>query len=372
MHELSLSHNWYRNEPGADREWVVSLMDNCSTLSSLNVIDRKMRIGRARIKVGGVLGVETDEKHRCKGYATRVMNSALDRMTRERYGMSVLHGIRDFYHRFGYAPVVPDSRLYIPTDDLKRARRSFPVRKMRALDAPAVRNLYNRLNSRRNGTHVRPSYWTFFEGSFRVLREHPKPCKAVVCLDTGGRLLGYAAMAYNADRYAVSEIEGSSRCALESIARHIGESALRRGIKEVEFRLPPDHLFGRVCLHLGGRWEIDVPRNHGRMARIIDIDALFAALMPESRKRAEGLAWDGKLVLESELGSVSLGLSGSGKDAAVHVFIPQMVLSQLVLGYSDVDTARHLDGVKIPGRALGMLRTLFPLRNPYLWWSDRF
>jgi len=75
-----------------------------------------MRIGTARVKIGGILSVETEEPYRLKGYATRVMNSTLDKMKADKYAISVLLGIRDFYHRFGYAPVMANPNLFIKTD----------------------------------------------------------------------------------------------------------------------------------------------------------------------------------------------------------------------------------------------------------------
>ena len=105
MSNLQLVHTWAKNAPDDDKEWKLTLKQNDTDLSWLYVFIRKMRIGSARVKTGGINTVRTEEPYRLKGYSTLVMNHALERMAREKYAMSMLLGIRDFYHRFGYAPI---------------------------------------------------------------------------------------------------------------------------------------------------------------------------------------------------------------------------------------------------------------------------
>jgi predicted acetyltransferase len=128
-----------------------------------------MRIGSARVKTGGINTVRTEEPHRLKGYSTLVMNHALARMAREKYAMSVLLGIPDFYHRFGYAPIMANTNLFVATEDLLRSDPIVPVSTMKKSDGAAVRRLYNQLNATRTASHVRPNYWTHLAGNFRVL-----------------------------------------------------------------------------------------------------------------------------------------------------------------------------------------------------------
>jgi hypothetical protein len=390
--ELFLEHSWHKNIAGTDREWRVCLRDESEELSSLHVMVRRMRIGSAREKTGGISQLETAEAHRHRGYATRVLNSALERMVREKYAMCMLHGIKDFYHRFGFAPVMAESKMYVQPSDLLRARSDVPLRAMRATDGPAIARLHNRLNASRNCSHVRPGYWTHFEGLFAVMRGYPKPRKTVVSVDAAGRLRGYAAMSYRdvkeasetgePTRYAVSEIEGRDPKVLESLASHIGRSARRAGIETVEFRLPYDHPFGQVGSLVGCRWEIEYPRNHRIVARITDLRSLFVGLEGELSRRAQdaGLgARRHRILFTTDIGDAGLRISGgavqtmdSSERAEQTVEIPQAHLTQLVLGYRSAVSVCSMPVVRASASVTPVLSALFPLSPGYIWWSDRF
>ena len=340
-----------------------------------------MRIGTARVKIGGVLSVETEEPYRLKGYATRVMNSALDKMEADKYAISVLFGIRDFYHRFGYAPVMANSNLFMKTEDLLRPVASTTTSRMKRSDGAEIAQLYNRLNATRTGTHVRPKYWSYFEGNFRVLPGIPQPQRVLLTHGKQGAISGYVALAYNTERYVVPEIGGLNTEIFRTLAVSLGRSALRVGADVVEFRLPYDHPFASFCSSLGCHWEIEYPRNHGIMARIINLQTLFKSLEKEltRRIRCAGLSTQTSVVIETDIDSVSLTIHPSTVQVgnkptqhATRVKISQMRLIQLVMGYrSAEDLANGLD-VSIPSSILPTLSVLFPKTVGYIWWSDRF
>lgn len=72
-------------------------------LSGLNVFPLRLRIGRAQVRVGGIGDVYTEEKHRLQGHSARCRRHAVERMRQDGFDLSLLFGIPDFYHRFGYA-----------------------------------------------------------------------------------------------------------------------------------------------------------------------------------------------------------------------------------------------------------------------------
>jgi predicted acetyltransferase len=84
-----------------DRVWKVVLNVDGADVSGLSVVDQRVRVGSAGLKMAGIAGVWTVEDYRRQGYASRVMWSAIEEMKRRRYNVSILFGIEDFYHRYG-------------------------------------------------------------------------------------------------------------------------------------------------------------------------------------------------------------------------------------------------------------------------------
>ena len=356
--------------------WQVALRLDGEVVSRVGVVKKRMRIGQAVVRMGGIAGVWTHEKHRLKGYASRCMEASIALLEAEGYEMSLLFGIADFYHRFGYGVVFPDPVLHVRTENLLRARRRDPVRAMRRADGPEVARIYARCNARRTGTTLRPKDWPYFERS----PHFKKPGRAVLVLDGRGRTVGYATYAFLDERLRVSEVGARNPSAFETLTAVLGRQARRRGVEEVEFHLPMDDPFGEFCVHLGCRWSIVHPRNRGPMGRILHLNPLMKALQPElsRRLRTSPTPWAGRLRMETDLGIVGLQLAGNGvtlapaHPEAVRVRLPQMALTQVVMGYRSVADVALDPGVSIPHRALPALNALFPKGHPYMWWSDRF
>lgn len=354
--------------------WEVALRLEEEVASRLWIVKKRMRIGQAVVRMGGIAGVWTHEKHRLKGYASRCLEAAIGLLSAEGYEMSLLFGIADFYHRFGYGVVFPDPVLRITTENLLRAQRRHPIRGMLRTDGPEIARIYNRTQARRTGTTLRPKDWAYFERSVHF----KKPGRASLVLDPAGRTIGYATWSFLDGRFRVSEVGAGDSSAFETLAAVIGHQARRRKAEEVEFHLPSDDPFGEFCARLGCRWDIVHPRNRGPMGRILHLAPLMAALQPELSDRLHADPWAGRLRLETDLGAIGLRISGTGvtltqpHPGALRVALPQMALTQLVMGYrSAADVALDPD-VTIPRRALPALSALFPKGHPYMWWSDRF
>ena len=108
------------------------------------------------------------------------------------------------------------------------------------------------------------------------------------------------------------------------------------------------------------------------MGRIIRLRPLMEKLLPEFSKRAAGFRGRASLRIETDIGAVALGIDRNGvrviRGGVLAVKIPQVMLTQLVTGYRSAAES----GVSIPKRAMPALKLLFPKRNGYMWWSDRF
>ena len=114
-----------------------------------------MRLAGGEVQMGGIAGVVTHPVHRGRGLGVQMLRATVARMREERYPISVLWGISDFYHRFGYTPVLAGYTLTVSTRNAERLVDSdgsagsgssggageVKVRPGTAADAPALLEL---------------------------------------------------------------------------------------------------------------------------------------------------------------------------------------------------------------------------------------
>ena len=77
------------------------------TIGKARILDLKVRLRGAWLKMGGIGDVVIQRQHRGKDYATQLLREAIMYTEGEDHLLSVLFGIPNFYHRFGYVPVYP-------------------------------------------------------------------------------------------------------------------------------------------------------------------------------------------------------------------------------------------------------------------------
>lgn len=360
--------------------WQMALQLDGVAVSGMGMMKKEMYVGSAVVKQAGIAGVWTDEAHRKKGYASRVMWEGIAWMEKQNYDMSILFGIADFYHRYGYAPVFAEQAVTIDTARLQTLKKTYYSGKMKASEVGAMRRVYGKYNGGRSGMAARGAKWTPWwrmprmgDGTTR------RRGQVVVIRDQKDRLKGFVVFDAQAGRLVVSEVCGVDRAALVTIGAVIGRRAKREGAEQVRFCLPLDDPFLDVCQALGYACSASYPFNGGAMGRIISLEPLMQKMTGVffNRIMASGLEWTGDVVLKTDIGTVGLHIGRTSVSLVdpltrPQVYISQMALSQLVMGYRTVDDVAHDLGVSISKRLLPVMDVLFPKGNPYMWWSDRF
>lgn len=93
-------HVWRRETVDYDNRLVVKV--DGRIVSHVGIFPLKMKVGRAEIMMGGIGGVATLQEFRGRGFMTKLMNYAIDKMRKEGYPISILWGDRQRYGHFGY------------------------------------------------------------------------------------------------------------------------------------------------------------------------------------------------------------------------------------------------------------------------------
>ncbi|MEK7474774.1 MAG: GNAT family N-acetyltransferase [Candidatus Coatesbacteria bacterium] len=358
---------------------VVNLYHRADKVSWIMINHFIMRVGEARLRVGGIGGVGTAKEHRNKGYSSLCMLKCLEIMERDGFHLTALFGIPNFYHRWGYAQAIPEPRLKLATgaapSTMPAGYRIVPFNRDR--HGSQVLALYAANEALRPLSVVRPparhwrgfrlgSWWFRRAESFVVLR--------------GGRVEGYGVN--DQDRKALIVTEAGYRTpeVFPALAAEFAKRAKARRVPDMTLHVPPDHAYARYLR----RFALDVTlhywRNGDGMARIMCLEKTFRDCEGEltRRLRASGLARSQFAVrIGCELGEVRLAAA----DGRVRVLpgasglratIPQGILTQLLIGYRTVGDAMLEPGVRIPGDAVEPLSALFPPALPYTLCADRY
>ena len=372
------------------RGWNVLLSVEGEGVSGLAIVDQKVRVGTAGLKMAGIAGVWTDDKHRKKGYASRVMWAAIDEMERRRYDISILFGIPDFYHRYGYTVCFTSPVAQVRTGAILVSKPSNPrVRSARAEDFRRIVDLYSRSNIDRLASTIRSPGWQpghkprEMRTGWRMPRMGAdvarRPGRAFVVEGEHGRIIAYAAYDAQVGHCCVIEVGGTDRAAYPAIANKVRQLAKRAGADQVRFCGPVDDPFGEYLGRFGCGWSVNFPANSGSMGRVITLQSTVNRLLPVLDQRLEASEVSlpgGGLTIVTDIGAVTIqsrkGLRLAEQRSSVRCSCSQMTLTQLLFGYRSAEDLSIEGDLRVAKKWMPLLTCLFPRSNPYMWWADRF
>ncbi len=351
----------------------VRLVDQ-EMVSSLRLVDRVLRVGIAEWRLAGVADVSTAPEARQQGHARALLEDALAWMRQQRFDVSALHGIPNFYDRLGYAVIWPDTYFVAPLDQALALTSDHAIRDATPADIPALSALYEAAWEMRPGSLARDeAYW-------RWLLDHRTPLWAA--LTPSGEVAGYAG-SHEWEPGYIFEMVAANASAARALARRAATYAREVGASQLRVISPRDDpvvgWLRRACtLTVSEHTE---PAG-GWMARFIDLPAAMAKLTEELNARLLRSTlgeWRGRINLETDLGVVALAcrygrvsIIPDPPAGGVTCRIPQDRLLQLVLGYRTCAEVVSDPDVSIPEAAQAVLQSLFPPQAPYMAGLDWF
>ncbi len=359
----------------------VELIINGESVSWLWIIDLNMRVGSAVLRIGGIGGVETKPEHRLKGYAAKVLEKSMQVMQEEGYDLSILFGIPNFYHRFGYIPVLPEYTLQILTRSAEKAGSVYSLRPFEMKDIEPVLDIYHQENSFETGSIIRSkeSWKGFPRGSGYSVKVKVK----AIVVESEGKVIGYAAYDDSQEKVNIAEVGGINKDVYSTLLNKFSALAIERRVENIKVYLPPDHPFAYFCRSYGYKFETFFPYNRGGMGRIINLESTFSKLEKELIKRIANLNINKpKLInIVTEIGSVTLEITANkisiipqqnlaNYDCTLK--ISQDNLMPLLMGYESVRDVIYRTKEKYSEDNLALLDIFFPGGYPYMWLSDRF
>ncbi|GAB4318911.1 MAG: hypothetical protein Kow0059_12710 [Candidatus Sumerlaeia bacterium] len=369
-------------DPWYKPEYSRIVKDGGRIVAHVSIVEKRMRIGRSVIRVAGIGDVCTHPDHRMHSYSRLLMEDAIRYMRASGFPLTMLYGIPNYYHKFGYIEAMSAYQIFTGVKVLETLESPCSLRPAEPADTPRLNKLYNEVYARLTGAMVREdAHW------YKVF--DLKRSAATVAVGPDGRIEGYALSTppRNPEQY-VHELAAESPEAARALLAHFGREARGRLAPEVEFRLSPEHPAAQCLETLGGRFVRRVyAEGEGQaMLGLIDLPLALTSLRDELEARLAASPLAGSraaLALETDsAGAASLAWDGSslavtaGTEDSIPVFrLPQTLLTRSLIGHWALDHLRWRSpdvAARFPSDAEAFFRALFPQRSPYTSEADYF
>jgi len=344
-------------------------------VSWLNVHDLKMRIGPAIVRVGGIGGVATNFRHRMKGYSRRVMTDTTRFMKEQGFDVALLFGIDSFYHKFGYAPCMPEMSGSIRTRDAERIgkARGFRIRRAAEKDYPAISRLYAKNVENHTLMMVRTPKSV---AEIRHGSEWRRVPEIFVVENPARRFAGYFIRDAAPAVTTLCEVETSTADALPAILAALTREAVNRRDGEITFHLAQDHPMTHLMRRLGCEVKARYRNTGGAMGRILNQDALLDKVGSAYVHDCSILSGCKQFAVDvtTEFGTtkVPVPFTESRPKTKSSLKIPAMTLFQLITGFRDPDEVAKSPGVSAKGGGMEAVSFFHPGYEPYMYVVDYF
>ena len=391
---------------------ILFLPDGGSTRVELKIEDRAashlwinpytLCIGAARVRMDGIGGVETEPEYRQRGYSRRVMEAAVRYMQAGGRDappavLSMLHGIGDFYPKFGYATAGADYYVALTHLPLNATMPSgWRARPFQHSDLDAVRRLYEQNTARAVGAAVRPEdgkVWgalakTAEPNSEDACRVVEAPSGQLVAYAWQGRKFWYTDMLQRdcPDILVLAEVMASGPAAADAAlagcrvwAAEVSRTRAKP-LEKVWLSLPPEGPVAAAALRQTATFEQYTFACGSSMARVLDVARLLDALRPELARRLQAAQRSERFALSfvTEIGEATLAVTPDGLAVELSpagdptvVRLPQSDLARLALGaFPPEDLLARLE-TPPDAPTTELLCLLFPQRHPHMWLPDR-
>ncbi len=238
-----------------------------------------MRIGGARVQVGGSVPWRPIPSSDGAAYMERTLHGSLDAMGAQGYDFSLLFGIANFYRRYGYVSAWGAVSYFARVADLPTSPPAAPVQKFAVRPRPDLAELYNAYYADLTGTAVRPTFlrggWSWQGDTEGYLwKQQGKPA-------------GYVVLARKGKQLRCLEYAGDSVQALRVVAS-LGRKV---GCEEIHFATIPDRSVLIELLRRNNcRVETRYRRDGGPMVRVSNLASCCRRWKANCPRRSAGFA----------------------------------------------------------------------------------
>jgi predicted N-acetyltransferase YhbS len=359
-------------------------------LGGYTVHDRNLRMGAARLSVGGIGSVVTAPEARKQGVARALMQDAIAFARNNRHVLLLLDGIPNFYYRFGYTDMFDVTIVEIDRSAiLAYPPAGLSVRLATVEDAAAIVELYQRHFGAYTGSFER----SLEIQKYRLMNEQ-RPL--LVAHSSQGEIKGYLRHGIEDELAQGQEVAADSWDALLTLLRYHAELFdASTAPQALQYFLPADApmtdwAIDKLEVPDTSQWESpaqewgvrSITYHHrftGWMACLTDFPLLADAIVPELQARWQrSLArWSGAFRISVDgqtrclrINDRDIAWSDDAGSSAFSLAFTAQEFVQLLFGYRPV--TRLVDAAHLSHEARAALAMLFPVGHTWIPRTDWF
>lgn len=359
--------------PGFHREHTRVAFKQGQIVGALRITTDTIRIGEARLKMGGLGWIAVNDAFRGQGIASAMIGDALAYMRRHKYHVSMLFGVVDFYHRFGFATMLSDFLTSVDVLEAEMATHvPYKVRSGKPGDIGAIQKLHNAGEGDVACSIVR--------SSAHLTNQWERWKSVRVITDQRGKVQAYFLPRTVREGLLVEELGLANHEACGAVLHACAQLALEQHAPQIQFSAPPCHPFLKYLLQYESKYEMHVRRNRDGMMTVVDLGETLESMIPEwestlaqralVHERAEVTLLIEKKPFRIRANRGAIDVSPNSGDNKMSISDVEFV--QLLSGY------RYLDEILLSRRRIltpasrALLQVLFPKRIPFVWPVDHF
>ena len=344
-----------------------------TVVSSAQILNRSIRVGRNVVKMGGLCAVATDVNHRRGGYSSGVVQDCVQYMQASNYDLSVLYtGVNSHYARAGWVAyptynmqlTLPE-QLDSPHDDVS-VETGHPNR-----DGAELASIYNQFNATRTGTFIkddeywyRQSIWWDEDGVSLWVARHNREIVAYL-------------IAFPWQIHECGYLPGYEN-AMTSLFLHFFGEAKAQNVNQVHAPVPSEL---RPLLEAIG-CGITRRESNAMMIRIVHPESLMEKIVPLFQMRLQNSdfsKWEGNIRLVYEASQLGLYIkngqilqNSNHNQPAIVLPVSQEQLLKLLLGNITGEQIAFCNQLTLGESEVKLLNTLFPKGEFFIWSADHF
>lgn len=392
---------WYGTMPRFDpADCFVIPGEQGEIAAHTMLIPRFIHFGESVVQASEIGVVGTLEKYRKQGYASALMERALERMTERGDGVSIVFGIPNFYERWGYeyglglyltsyeSTIDTQLALKAGTWDLTHSHqrrmsswlglrnRELMVRPFALDDLPAVMNLYAQSAARGHAVMARDE--AIWQWQINYMEDIGRADKtSFLVAEADDTLLGYIRMVTNtpvnwfredASRFSVVEFAGDDPDATEALFAEAAACARDFDAERIGLYVHPHSTLMKHALVHGACLR---SLTGAGFIRLNDLALTAESMIGTFQSRLDQSPYSGRKVririaVENQSAELMIGTIG-GKDLTVELEAPATDLIRLFTGWFGLS---NLTPGSFSAKDKEVLNVLFPRGDPRVGIAD--
>jgi hypothetical protein len=302
------------------------------------------------------------------------MTDTMHYMMEQRYHVSMIFGIPEFYRRWGFAVTLAEhtTLLRLPDAGINAPEVSFKIRAAKPGDIQAMQKMHALNDAETACSLIRTQ---------AHLGNKWRQWESVCALtDTRGKLAAYFRGRRSASDYTIDEAGVADDDACAGVLHAAARLATEAGADRLRFRAPPSHPLIRHLQQYGALQDMETSREINGMMAFANIGEALESMIPEWENRllqstsapahAELTLLVGRAAwrVRAHHGAMDVSPGSGGNKIALSA----QEFIQLTTGFRDLEEVLAAKRRIVDAQGLALLRGMFPKREPYVWALDRF